>query len=321
VSGTLNGKSGSFLLQHRGTMSRGSNYRLEVTVVRSRGPGELGRHQRQTMAIIISRGKTPQLRPRRYPAGRRTLEQPVRSRCCPILSRRRSAFPAPTTRRSRFAPRNIHVGCSGVRAERNWPAYCPVHSSVAGHDSKSHRTNVPAPRFVRWPRRTNWREPTTSRRAALGTFRTPSMTVDQQKVNVENLDRGLRGSPRNKASKKRSSAALTLPFPANHYDIPVTQWVRVARVRATLNTRGLTAGPQEPTPTKWDQVHPGRSQLRQSGAPSSSTGRFSRLDPEGRVAEPLSLPPASQPAKRPRNQYAGLGVPKASDLPPDRIGG
>jgi hypothetical protein len=52
VSGTLNGKSGSFLLQHRGTMSRGSNYRLEVTVVPESGTGELAGIS-GTMAIII----------------------------------------------------------------------------------------------------------------------------------------------------------------------------------------------------------------------------------------------------------------------------
>jgi hypothetical protein len=56
VSGTLNGKSGSFLLQHRGTMSRGSNYRLEVTVVPESGTGELAGIS-GTMAIIIE-GKT-----------------------------------------------------------------------------------------------------------------------------------------------------------------------------------------------------------------------------------------------------------------------
>ena len=52
VSGTLNGKSGSFLLQHRGTMSRGSNYRSEVTVVPESGTGELAGIS-GTMAIII----------------------------------------------------------------------------------------------------------------------------------------------------------------------------------------------------------------------------------------------------------------------------
>ena len=41
VTGTLNGKSGSFMLQHRGTMSRGSNYMMEVTVVPESGTGEL----------------------------------------------------------------------------------------------------------------------------------------------------------------------------------------------------------------------------------------------------------------------------------------
>ena len=56
VSGTLNGESGSFLLQHRGTMSRGSNYRLEVTVVPESGTGELAGIS-GTMAIIIE-GKT-----------------------------------------------------------------------------------------------------------------------------------------------------------------------------------------------------------------------------------------------------------------------
>ena len=56
VSGTLNGKHGSFLLQHRGTMSRGANYKMDVTVVPESGTGELTGIT-GTMAIIIE-GKT-----------------------------------------------------------------------------------------------------------------------------------------------------------------------------------------------------------------------------------------------------------------------
>jgi hypothetical protein len=56
VSGTLNGKPGSFMLQHRGTMSRGSDYQMDVTVVPESGTGELTGIT-GTMTIIIE-GKT-----------------------------------------------------------------------------------------------------------------------------------------------------------------------------------------------------------------------------------------------------------------------
>jgi hypothetical protein len=56
VSGTLNGKSGSFLLQHRGTMSRGANYKMDVSVVPESGTGDLTGIT-GTMTVIIE-GKT-----------------------------------------------------------------------------------------------------------------------------------------------------------------------------------------------------------------------------------------------------------------------
>lgn len=40
VTGTLNGKRGSFMLQHRGTM-KGSDYRMDVTVVPDSGTDDL----------------------------------------------------------------------------------------------------------------------------------------------------------------------------------------------------------------------------------------------------------------------------------------
>ncbi|HEU4365363.1 MAG TPA: DUF3224 domain-containing protein [Candidatus Krumholzibacteria bacterium] len=55
VTGTLHGKQGSFILQHRGTM-RGGDYVMDVTVVPDSGTGELtgiaGR-----MTIILEGGK------------------------------------------------------------------------------------------------------------------------------------------------------------------------------------------------------------------------------------------------------------------------
>ncbi|HSR90678.1 MAG TPA: DUF3224 domain-containing protein [Gemmatimonadales bacterium] len=56
VTGTLNGKQGSFLLMHRGTMSRGANYKMDVAVVPESGTGELAAIS-GTMTIIIE-GKT-----------------------------------------------------------------------------------------------------------------------------------------------------------------------------------------------------------------------------------------------------------------------
>jgi len=56
VTGTLNGKRGSFMLQHRGTMSRGANYKMEVTVVPESGTGELAGIS-GSMTIVIE-GKT-----------------------------------------------------------------------------------------------------------------------------------------------------------------------------------------------------------------------------------------------------------------------
>jgi hypothetical protein len=55
VSGTLRGKSGSFTLQHTGTMARG-NYQLSVTVVPDSGTGELAGIVGE-MKIIIDGGK------------------------------------------------------------------------------------------------------------------------------------------------------------------------------------------------------------------------------------------------------------------------
>lgn len=52
VTGTLNGKQGSFLLMHRGTMSQGANYKLDVSVVPESGTGELAGIT-GTMVIII----------------------------------------------------------------------------------------------------------------------------------------------------------------------------------------------------------------------------------------------------------------------------
>jgi Protein of unknown function (DUF3224) len=55
VSGTLHGRAGTFVLQHSGTMNRGSPF-LAVTVVPDSGTGELA-GIRGTMAIIIAGGK------------------------------------------------------------------------------------------------------------------------------------------------------------------------------------------------------------------------------------------------------------------------
>lgn len=55
VHGTLHGRSGSFVLQHTGTMDRG-NPSLSVTVVPDSGTGELA-GLRGTFQIIIAEGR------------------------------------------------------------------------------------------------------------------------------------------------------------------------------------------------------------------------------------------------------------------------
>jgi len=55
VTGTLNGKQGSFILQHNGTMRKGA-YALQVTVVPDSGTGELAGIA-GTMKIIMEGGK------------------------------------------------------------------------------------------------------------------------------------------------------------------------------------------------------------------------------------------------------------------------
>ena len=55
VTGTLNGKKGSFILQHKGTMRKGA-YELSVTVVPDSGTDELAGMAGQ-MKIIIEGGK------------------------------------------------------------------------------------------------------------------------------------------------------------------------------------------------------------------------------------------------------------------------
>lgn len=55
VTGKLNGKTGSFILQHSGTMTRGEG-RLTVTVVPDSGTGDLVGLS-GSMAIIITDGK------------------------------------------------------------------------------------------------------------------------------------------------------------------------------------------------------------------------------------------------------------------------
>ena len=55
VTGTLNGRSGSFALQHTGTMEGGA-YKLTVTVVPGSGTGELAGIA-GTLTILIEKGK------------------------------------------------------------------------------------------------------------------------------------------------------------------------------------------------------------------------------------------------------------------------
>jgi Protein of unknown function (DUF3224) len=56
VSGTLRGRKGSFVLQHRGTMTRGGAPQLEITVVPDSGTGQLAGITGK-MDIKISEGK------------------------------------------------------------------------------------------------------------------------------------------------------------------------------------------------------------------------------------------------------------------------
>jgi hypothetical protein len=55
VSGTLNGRSGGFVLQHNATMTRGAPY-LNIVVVPDSGTGELA-GLTGTMHIVIDKGK------------------------------------------------------------------------------------------------------------------------------------------------------------------------------------------------------------------------------------------------------------------------
>ena len=55
VNGTLNGRKGTFLLQHDGMMARGAQH-LTVTVVPDSGTGELA-GPAGTMTIVIADGK------------------------------------------------------------------------------------------------------------------------------------------------------------------------------------------------------------------------------------------------------------------------
>jgi hypothetical protein len=55
VNGTLNGRAGTFALQHSGTMTRGTP-QLSVTVVPDSGTGEL-KGLSGRMSIVIAEGK------------------------------------------------------------------------------------------------------------------------------------------------------------------------------------------------------------------------------------------------------------------------
>ena len=55
VTGTLHGRSGSFALQHSGTMTRGTPS-LSITVVPDSGTGQLG-GLAGTMNIVVADGK------------------------------------------------------------------------------------------------------------------------------------------------------------------------------------------------------------------------------------------------------------------------
>ena len=56
VSGTLKGRSGTFVLLHQGTMRRGGDFKMSIVVVPDSGTGQLA-GLTGTMAIIIKDGK------------------------------------------------------------------------------------------------------------------------------------------------------------------------------------------------------------------------------------------------------------------------
>jgi hypothetical protein len=56
VSGTLGGRTGTFMLLHQGTMKRGGDFKLSIVVVPDSGTGQLA-GLTGTMAIIITDGK------------------------------------------------------------------------------------------------------------------------------------------------------------------------------------------------------------------------------------------------------------------------
>ncbi len=56
VSGTLRGRSGTFVLLHQGTMTRGGDFKLSIVVVPDSGTGQLS-GLTGTMAIVITDGK------------------------------------------------------------------------------------------------------------------------------------------------------------------------------------------------------------------------------------------------------------------------
>ena len=56
VSGTLKGRSGTFVLLHQGTMKRGGDFKLSIVVVPDSGTGQLA-GLTGTMAIVIQDGK------------------------------------------------------------------------------------------------------------------------------------------------------------------------------------------------------------------------------------------------------------------------
>jgi len=56
VSETLRGRSGTFVLLHQGTMTRGGDFKLSIVVVPDSGTGQLS-GLTGTMAIVITDGK------------------------------------------------------------------------------------------------------------------------------------------------------------------------------------------------------------------------------------------------------------------------
>jgi uncharacterized protein DUF3224 len=56
VSGKLKGRNGSFILLHQGTMRRGADFNIIITVVPDSGTGQLAGLTGK-MAIIITDGK------------------------------------------------------------------------------------------------------------------------------------------------------------------------------------------------------------------------------------------------------------------------